>query len=955
VIYCLQVMQSFEGAFFPTDGSAAREAEESTRQRSRFLDSYLSRVEDALSDAEQDQVENFLENVIRDNDGSVRNYNDITRDIFELNDPVMSGLQTRLAGRIPGSFRDYLVTQVDIRLGRISGFRNPDDSGVFCLADLGLEEEKRTANPFRLAEKRLIAERSEADRDDVESSDVEIRRTAVSEMNLESLLSKETIGSIEPAVNCQANYDFWIPDAGGFRSTARKNETSTEPRRVSRINEDQLVRGDVCFTFPKHRIRDGILPVPAGYEVIGSLDQDLELVDPGEHNPFCTRMLNDIAGDEIRYAVCAKTSRSKISTWDFMPMSGERRILGDVLPLPVEDKKFGETSIYSARHLVAKKMQESFLYICDDRIGAFIARHNDELGTIMDGLRAGHCDLLAWTAAVYFRQMGYAAAVVNTEFSGKEGNGFLKYAGHSRVGILGRDGSIQYFDPTQACRAVKGYSLSHVSDSQIAETERDFAAASTREQKIAALNNLRRSIDENEELKDESLYADNSIPNLDRDDGLFSGLMEKNKRVNEILTGQHHGFEHSPDREERIELNGMCDLLASYGCPLSHGVLMLLPPIYACPNIEASPNFEYLVKALNVQPDIFTHEKMFRALYPKVMDKIYSRIRFRVDPKNEELVKTDANLVSLIDSLPHRDDLMSFYKDFEPVDLLPGNGYPAYQVQEQARLYKLMAHACVDEEVREYLSVRFGTGEKELKDFATRFEPSLDSKTKPKKIAKAMMEFSGKTNKADYQVFCGLSESMHRQFTVDQKEYSLAATRFYTELLKLQLKPSGESDWQAERDVYDVNEVDYDPLWHNASQIDRQASERRGKLTVKIERKAESKQTPLHVYLDIAAEVDSDQFMSHYARLRVVLDSLIKFSAMKKVQVYITSGNNDYFLITPGSHPPVDLLLTRLLFYRIDRVDHGQYGFQTQAGLPKNLLWVCRQFLFSITHFHDII
>lgn len=910
---------------------------------SPFLESYFKNVERVFTPEDMARIDAFLEKIVYAKNGEVRDYNDIVLAIFSLeNDRDMAILQDKLEKGGQSRLRDYLLTKVDVLIGRYQPTEEKASrSGVFPIAKI---QEAAQGEPSPEKKNKIIKHR--------EASEM-IKHEPVSKMNLEALLSRETIGALDPPTMCQCDYDFFLPEADGMGHPQEAEVTVAQIRSVPMLEESDLGVNDLVITLPASRIRNGVLPAPAGYEVVGSLDQALELADPNDENPFCTRMQNPIEGRRVRYVVKLRSERLRFDAKKFLPDEKERQLLKETLPFPERERSRGAASVAGARQAILEHMRDRFLYICDDRIGQFIERHPDELGTIVDGLRVGHCDLLAWSAAAYFRQLGHTAFVVNTEITADSGEGFYRNMTHSRVAVIRENSVLSYFDPTTACEAVKGYGLSHISDEEIAEMEQAFEAADSEEEKKAALRTFRALIDERESLRPAEPFGGNKeVDCIADDESVLSGIDVTDDDVFEAMSEASRFFEHPMSETQKQEMNKLCDVLAARRLSLASGIVNRLK---LAEDWSAYPR-EAIERHLNTgqRPSAFfmellAYEKVMRAIFPEFVEAQYERIENRDYRYLEGKEVYTERLAELsIGSIPEKEKLMTYRKDFTPQHLSAGESYPGSVIMEQMLFRKLVGAALADEEARAFLKTRFGVDEQALKDYAVAFEPKLSPKAKIKNVVTTTEAFSGKKTKEEYLLFCRRAEKLYDALVPDYQEYRLASADFLGVLSRLHLTAVSDKmrDLEGEKDLFNQTLTEYVPGAHALHLIDEQASERLGKLMAKTERRARPMIKPLCVYVDTEfMESTSNNVFTHFVRMRVILESLVKFSRLKKIPITVSSGSNDYFQITPQSRLPMEVLLMRLLYERIDRKKDDEermenYGFRTKDGLPKNLLYL---------------
>jgi hypothetical protein len=919
-----------------------------SRQESQnpFLKNYFEKIEEELTEKESESVSAFLQGIILDEHGDERDYNDIAKDIFYLeSDPVMVRLQAKLEKNGLPRFRDYLITKVDVLLNRYSAIQRHSDSGVFPIpiqTDVVTVSEKKAVSIKKRDSKLELVVNSE--------------HRPISKMNLESLLSKSVIGKLDPPTVGQFNYDYCIPESDGVRRPRQEGISKGSLRHVPIISSKEVWSTDLLINLPTSRINRGILPVPAGHIVVGSLDQALEIEDPGGNDPFCTRIRNEFEGDNIRYVVRRRERPLLADPKKFAPDDKECEELKNVLPLPKNQLQRAAVSFYGAKEAIVDHLSDQFLYMCDDRIGKFIENRPQELGTIMDGLRAGHCDLLAWTTAVYFRQLGYTAFVVNTEYTGENGSGFLRDSRHSRVAVIKETGGIVYIDPTQSCRAIDGYWLSGISDDEITQLEKSFYTAQDETEKKKVLQTFRRLIQERQTLvREEEIGFGKSVNRIHDADSMLDDIVVTDDDIEEYFRCANNFFSNSPSNKQKIEINKLCDVLAAKRVPL------ILDAVSGMRFVEKTMQLQEYARHLvesqgkpgGMQPgfsfELLWNEGQGRALFPSYVEaqyKLLSELEYGyLNTENEY----NSTIISdgAVGSFPEKEKLMTFRESFVPFQPVVGAVYRSDELTEHVLFLKLVAMAMTDVEARSFLKKRFEIDDARLMAFAVQFEPMLSTSAKLKKRVSSVKEFSGKRTKEEYLAFCNRAKSISSQLTLNEAEYRMSSNEFLSQLSRIRLAPERAAhSWESGKDIFNIVESEYDPAVHDASMIDQEASERQGKLMVKAEGRTRKMTSSLFVHIDTGfLQPNEMSLMTYYAKVRVILGSLIKFSRLKNVTVSVSGGNNDYFVISPGTNPPLDVLIMRIIYFRIDRFDGKKtdyYGFRMKDGLPKNLLYISR-------------
>ncbi|GEM_PF-5525162 len=931
-------------------------ASDKRRPRSS-TDAWLQQIEEAFTDEERAFIDGFFDRCAFTDDGSLQDEQKVMESIFCLRDNhEMARIEKKLEAVVHFRLRDYLATRADALFHPRHSAKLRAVSGVFEIPKALVVQKKHPVESRRPLPTACSQK---------EEKDESWQEEPLSSMRVEALRSKAVIGQLYPSTRCQANYRFGLPTLEGMRCPPLEDPYMSVSRRAIRqMDEGDLESTDVVIELPVSRIFDGVLPVPAKYEVVGSLDQPLDIQDPHGDNPFCTRMLNTCDMPVLRYIVRKKVDRTPVSVNQerFAPTEKEMQDVRDALPLCHEDRQKGFVGVHAAVRMLSKHMGSQFLYVCDDRLGAFISRHPNELGTIIDGLRVGHCSILAWTMATYLRQLGHTAFVVEGEISNQEGEGFLRNCTHARVGVVKENGAMMYVDPTELVRTVKGYALSHIENREIQAMERAFDAATSREEKWEGLQQFRRAVDERESCEYESAYRENafSVDTIDDHEYSLEGMDVTDQDL-EIWFEELVRFSPSTlSLTQKKGMNALADLRASYGLALSSQCVSKLE-FGVRWNRLFSEDRRALAERQECIPGstemILFSEKEVTHLFPEAVDFFYQRSHVTSAKHDEEPVMWRASqdaMLCAVGVVDRKESLLAFCDTHNPHLFAVDGEHSNRETQRHMLFLKLAALALVDEDARRHLKDTFEIGESALCEYAYLFEPSLHQKTKPKKVVTTVREFSGKKGEADYGAFCERVAWMKEEFVVSSQEYPLALRRVQGILARIPLRsePASRVAWETERDPFETNITPYDETRHDVGMIDERASLIRGQLMVKDAWRLPKKEYVLHIHLDTAfSDAPAGPVGSHYAQVKVLLDAVKIYAKRKQVRVLISSGNNDYFSIIPGQDFSTDMVVFRLLFLRIDRINRGitqtdilkeagEYGFQTVEGMPKNLLYL---------------
>ena len=910
------------------------------QEKDPYLTSYLEETEAFFSPAESAAVDQVLQQGMYDEMGKLRPYHDITKDLFHLaQDQQFTDVTLRLKKELHRHLRDYLVTKVDRLLYEQAHASDPEHSGVFRL----VEDTEDATLTMAHTDKKKSVRRAESRLRTVSASE----RRPISRMNLEALLSKRKIGTIDRPMRGQFNYGFFLPEDTGMVGVQPEANPFSNVRHTDPLTEDEMQPNDIFIELPQERVHDGIVPVPAGYHIAGSPDQALKLIDPNIDNPFCTRLADVILGDTLTYVIRPNTQSSLIQADSYLPDEEEKNEIAQALPFPLTTEGKDLTRLIIAKRAVAELLSKQFLYCCDNRIGEFIARHSEELSTIVDGLRFGHCDLLAWTAARYLRQMGHAACVVSTEISEGNGTGFARDMTHSRVGIIQASGVVSYFDPTSCCQTIRGYALSHIDDQTIAELEEAFDGAKTREDKMRLLQDFRALVDEREDLTvHEESAQDSSVPELNDS---TSELSDINISAEEVTNYMHAlvSFAPSPlSQSARLEVCRLADLLNELHLPLSMDCLKDLK--YRQLGLEASRKTRLRITSLHDALHVLCGEKSYGKYFPDLLSDIYTSLDSSVERGADQAgFLKPGSLQDAVAAFPDPANLMGFADSFSPHQTLPDNEPQTIAKHiEQVCLAKLAACAFVDEEPRAFLLQQFRISAVDLLKFSEQVEPSLAIDSLSRTVTDNLQAFTGKRTAEDYASFLARAKRLDDELCTLEAERRVAAAQFLHFLASMPLQADRSSESPQERDPFDTVEAKYRPGEHPLEAIDQYTSAKRDTLTVKVERRFAQPSKSLYVNIDTATvdNATSHTIFSHFARMQTIIQSLLQYSRLRKITVYISSSNNDYFKITPNTRTPPSVLVMRLLFMRADKPREAVYGFRTKHGLPKNLLYLsCSQ------------
>jgi hypothetical protein len=309
-------------------------------------------------------------------------------------------------------------------------------------------------------------------------------------MDLETLLSKETVGRISPHASGFFNEEMLLPTLKGGRKLS-PSEGRSSRRTIPNINSADIALqpGEIEVELPLGF--SSAIPLPNNYEIVAVVgDKPLDVHEPDGRRPCITSISRPFLKKKLHFIIKQRTTSPAVDFGGYKSSEEEVKGFKESLPLPDEITEQASRGIKDAMKALGDFFRGNFLYVCDPRLGKFIGSHHDELATVTEALKVGHCSILSWAAAIYLRQLGYDAMIVNSRCTNDEGSAF-RLAGHARVALKDDDGSLLFFDPTFHCKTAEGLVLSNIPDKAFTELEKKYSRSKSLEEKKRILSEFK--------------------------------------------------------------------------------------------------------------------------------------------------------------------------------------------------------------------------------------------------------------------------------------------------------------------------------------------------------------------------------------------------------------------------------------------------------------------------------
>ena len=796
-------------------------------------------------------------------------------------------------------------------------------------------------------------------------------------MDLESLLSKETSGRIDPPHRGCFNDELLVPTLQGNRRIEIPLEKRPS-KTVPAVKIEDLVRKPDEVEVKMTCRKSNTIALPANYEIVAVVGTEpLEIIEPDENHPLLTFSRKPLKKN-LHIVIKKRAAPLKVNPDFQKPNQKEMNALKESFPVPKEVSTRPPKNEHMALQTVKEIFEREFVYVCDPRLGEFMTRNKNDLATIMDGLKVGHCSLQAWAAAAYFRQLGFNAIVTAAEYTSDDGTGFAK-AGHARVALIHSDGSTTFFDPTNFSPSVKGYAISSVPDEKFDQLQKDYDKAKSKEEKKKVLNEFRKThIDscprENLEQNQANDYSGRAEqpqkePAKYFEDETYNGKLQEIVPENNLWTRLFDDpINARLTEEEIIKLNKWVDECAWHGLPMYRkeaenpqaGVIELL--INQSLEQQKHPfggksYFTLRVEQLLIEKKLKRSNRWAWEDIDRLMGRasqcgfdgplsfesdIYELRNLKIWDQMGHLPPRPYNGNLDVLRLLYVKMLILYFGDNKDSESFRGLMNQKYWMENVEKSSSRFEGRNVEELNARNDALYEGThpSQKEyLKALKADFHqlalfllPYLKSEstrgeiTDPKKrkavLFAAAKEYGTKTLENRFI------------FKEDDKDYALQ--QFSSFLTKLPVKSEMGSLESAQKEL-----VEYIPGVHDAKDIDRQASAKSEKLMVRVT-KMPKEVKKLHVFFD-AYEVKplSHPVLDLYGRFRIALETLARYSRITKTKVYVTSSNVDDYLEVDPNWTAGELNLMAMWFCEGVHYDtENPSNIKTAKGMPKNFLFL---------------
>ncbi len=311
----------------------------------------------------------------------------------------------------------------------------------------------------------------------------------ITTMDHKALHSKAEVGAITPPLEGKS-FVYGIRSAtpdGSVRMQLKLRDVK-EQTHVPIVTSAQAKRDRAtAVRVPFHT--KGI-PVPPGYKIVGSpgVDGEAWLVGTDPQTPLVTYNLDAAAPRTFFIQPSGELTAPREL---FIPSRDEQMYWSRVMPLPADIVQAALADRQKIIGLITAFMADSYYYVCSDPLGAFLGAHKDELPLLIDELKLGHCDLLAWAASAYFRQLGVPTIMTSEMITAPDGAAFMRDVGHARLAIMTTDGRILFIDPTTFVSEPEQFAAVRIRDKAVRKLETQYVKAAIEPEKRVLLREFR--------------------------------------------------------------------------------------------------------------------------------------------------------------------------------------------------------------------------------------------------------------------------------------------------------------------------------------------------------------------------------------------------------------------------------------------------------------------------------
>lgn len=782
----------------------------------------------------------------------------------------------------------------------------------------------------------------------------------VSEMDYEALISEETIGTITPALKANFVIDIKLPLSNGYK-IIKPGKHLQKNAIIIDDNEEVKSQQDLTFINVPINKSNSYLPIPTGYELIWSNDEEGLLVSqPSNDQPFGVAILDAVSEDTLNFAI-KPVPQIFIDLNKHLVTEEEKAFWNSVLPLSQEILDTISKHPDKIPTIIANLIGKNFHYICNNALGKFIRNNDKHLAMIIAELRVGHCDLLSWISCAYMRMFGIPAYVTSTLVTNESGSSFMKNYGHARVVFFNSKGQTVFFDPTLYCEDITEKVT--FDEENVFKLDENFRDAETEQAKQDVLRAFAEIFLNSTNLEKTKNHRFDNLPTDNSNMGGFDFLNLLRKPTENRL--EAIDFENTWEFDE-------ADLYEKYGMPLYHNKPNAYK-VYFEANLEKRALFKKTLATLKKLKIKIGDEYDFTRLHPEKekegldifymsVPNIIKLVNFKpvsdinklskvflvdddqsgwdIDINNDTITSIKfENLILLADDFNFSE---KFLKNLPTIISLlknPQKDVSSYykfnkRYWETNRLlrieynvfYMLIVKSFRSPQLRSKLKSKFKLEEEHFLNFAK----TLTNEDRAKKRAIIAIEKINSLMSAVHENSSNFSE-WQKVFKLNTHDLNKKAIKFVHILRKLPLKTTYNFSNENEAFTHDL--VDYSPDSHDAKNIDHHASSRFDKLIAKTPLKLIPRKT-LTILINFEELTPLNKTLGDIA---CIIKAVQLFCQSNDCEVTIITNQCDYAFKFNRQTPILNHIQTA---YNICLIQNRSFfrSISDKSKLPNNLL-----------------
>lgn len=278
--------------------------------------------------------------------------------------------------------------------------------------------------------------------------------------------------------------------------------------------------------------------------------------------------------DSIKYQLALHTELPKVNSEELKPTEEEIKYWQSVFPLPKVLQRLCKESPEDIPSYIGSYVAQNFCYVTNPDFGEFLQYGAEDLPIIMQELKVGHCDYLAWYTAAVLRSQGIPAWIGGGKVTTSDKTQFNGSYGHAVAVYTKTDGALGTLDPSSFCSVETAYHPEILTKKELTGLDEELVNAENDEEKRTALREfknetietIRKKINEDPKLK-QTIHRDRELALENLRSLLDSNPDEIKPKIDTTLFIRPQTLEAFPKDQSLETLSQMLDSMTFFAVP----------------------------------------------------------------------------------------------------------------------------------------------------------------------------------------------------------------------------------------------------------------------------------------------------------------------------------------------------------------------------------------------------